>query len=251
MKRLICALGVSLALAATVPLASAQSAPAATAKKAIPLSGKVLKTMDAGGYTYLLLDSGTKKYWVAVPQMKVAVGQKLTLIPGYEMKDFSSKALNKKFPSLIFSGGIANHPVSLSPSAMKMMHAGVPGADKNMEKAAKREAARHTVKVTPMKGPHAYTIAELYAKGSKLEKKPVVFRGQVVKVANHIMRKNWIHLEDGTGSAQHQTNDIVVTSTQDANIGDVITVTGTLYNNVDFGAGYKYRLIIQDAHLFQ
>jgi hypothetical protein len=69
------------------------------------LSGKVVETMDSGGYTYINLEKDGKQTWVAVPTMKVTVGQQMELQPGAAMKNFTSKSLNKTFDSVIFSGG--------------------------------------------------------------------------------------------------------------------------------------------------
>ncbi len=71
-----------------------------------PLSGKVIETMDSGGYTYVNLENSGKKVWAAVPITKVSVGQELTLQPGQEMTNFNSKSLNRTFESVIFSGGV-------------------------------------------------------------------------------------------------------------------------------------------------
>jgi hypothetical protein len=59
------------------------------------------------------------------------------------------------------------------------------------------------------------------------------------------MKKNWIHLQDGTGDAGN--NDLVVTSDDLPKVGDVVTASGTLYNDKDFGGGYKYKVIIEKA----
>jgi hypothetical protein len=69
------------------------------------VSGKVVETMDSGGYTYICLEKDGKKVWAAVPTMKVSVGQELILQPGQEMNNFKSKSLNRTFDSVIFSGG--------------------------------------------------------------------------------------------------------------------------------------------------
>ncbi|MEI6827839.1 MAG: hypothetical protein WCK54_19785 [Desulfuromonadales bacterium] len=71
----------------------------------LPVSGKVLETMNAGGYTYILIASGDKNVWGAVPTMTVTVGEELELLPGQTMTNFNSKSLNKTFDSLIFSTG--------------------------------------------------------------------------------------------------------------------------------------------------
>jgi hypothetical protein len=89
---------------ATVPQAAQPAAPAAPA--GVSLSGKVAETMDSGGYTYVFLENNGQKTWVAIPQTKVTVGQQVTCQPGFEMKNFTSKTLNRTFASIIFSGGL-------------------------------------------------------------------------------------------------------------------------------------------------
>ena len=42
----------------------------------LSLSGKVVETMNSGGYTYVSLESNGKKTWVAVPATAVKVGQR-------------------------------------------------------------------------------------------------------------------------------------------------------------------------------
>lgn len=70
------------------------------------LSGKVVETVDAGGYTYVCLEKNGKKSWVALPQSKVKVGQMVTCQPGTVMQNFTSKTLNRTFDTIIFSGGL-------------------------------------------------------------------------------------------------------------------------------------------------
>ncbi len=69
------------------------------------LSGKVAETMNSGGYTYVLLENGGAKTWIAVPQMKVTIGQTMSFKPGAEMENFSSKTLKRTFPKIVFSEG--------------------------------------------------------------------------------------------------------------------------------------------------
>lgn len=69
------------------------------------LSGKVVETMNSAGYTYVCLEKGGKKTWIAVPEMKVTKGQNMTFQPGAEMVNFESKTLKRKFDKIIFSSG--------------------------------------------------------------------------------------------------------------------------------------------------
>ena len=69
-----------------------------TASAQQSFAGKVAETMDAGGYTYVLVDAGTNKLWAAAPQFPVKQGDLVT-VPGSEpMTDFHSKTLNRDFP---------------------------------------------------------------------------------------------------------------------------------------------------------
>jgi len=61
------------------------------------------------------------------------------------------------------------------------------------------------------------------------------------------MGKNWLHLHDGTGSAAKKDNDITVTTSGLAAVGDVVLVKGVVHLDRDFGAGYTYSVIIEDA----
>lgn len=70
-----------------------------------PLAGKVVETMNAGGYTYISLEKDGKQAWAAVPTMLVKVGDELALQPGAEMGPFTSKTLNRTFDKIVFSGG--------------------------------------------------------------------------------------------------------------------------------------------------
>jgi len=95
-------------------------------EKAQPvLSGKVVETMNASGYTYINLENEGKKFWVAVPTMAVKVGDELKLQPGAEMNSFTSKTLNRTFDKIIFSGGPVTKPVDPS-AALPPGHPTVP-----------------------------------------------------------------------------------------------------------------------------
>jgi len=90
------------------------------------------------------------------------------------------------------------------------------------------------------------TIAEVFAEREQLAGETIVFRGKVVKTNAGIMGKNWLHIRDGSGA--EGTNDITVTTTEVLpNVGDTVLVTGVLQLNKDFGMGYQYDLIIEDA----
>jgi RecJ-like exonuclease len=91
----------------------------------------------------------------------------------------------------------------------------------------------------------ASTVETLYAQKDALSGKRVQVSGKVVKVNNGIMGKNFFHLQDGSGKAG--TNDLTVTTQETVHVGDQVVVTGLVAVNRDFGAGYSYPLIVEEA----
>ena len=89
------------------------------------------------------------------------------------------------------------------------------------------------------------TVAEVYAEQNDLLGTVVKVRGKVVKFSAQIMGKNWVHIQDGTGSAG--TNDLTVTTADSAKVGDIVLVSGKISLDKDFGSGYRYALILEDA----
>lgn len=222
------------------PAMTSQAASAEQAEPA-PLSGKVVETMDAGGYTYVCIENSGEKTWVAIPQTKVAKNTVMFFKPGYTMESFNSKSLNRTFDKIVFSPG----PMAL-PTAQ-------------IEKTGTTDKAKHgsktvatpteQISVDKAKGLNAYTVAELYEKSASLKDKDIVVKGRVVKVSLGIMGKNWLHLQDGTGNAEKGSHDMLVTTDGEAAVGDIVTATGALRKDKDFGAGYAYDVMIEDAKI--
>lgn len=105
------------------------------------------------------------------------------------------------------------------------------------------------VKVPKATGPDAQTVAEIVAKGNELKNKPVAVRGKVVKYTPDVMGKNWVHLRDGSGTASDGTNDVLVTTKDETRIGDVVLARGTVRTDVNLGAGYSYKVLVEEATL--
>jgi hypothetical protein len=237
-------------------------------RKAIPISGKVTEILTSGGYTYVNLARDGASTWVAFPTTPVTVGQELVLVPGYEMKNFTSKTLNRTFDRLVFSAGPADKQ-AIDPNLYKSAHkADAPLTQQAATQPAKPQvpllpgAAQippHSppppkisdVKVKKAAGSNAYTVKQLYDRRSSLDNKRVVVRGKVVKINPRILKQNWIHLQDGTGKPG-KTESVLVTTTPSSNqkipaVGDVVTATGTLHKDRDYGGGYRYVVILDNT----
>ena len=207
------------------------------------ISGKVVETMNSGGYSYVCVEKKGKKTWVAVPETKVSVGKEMAFQPGMEMKNFTSKTLNRTFERIIFSGG----PAAGKSASGKQAQGGKAKVETGSAVAA--VPAAKDINVEKAAGPDAYTVGELFTKRTTLDKKTVVVRGKVVKVSGGIMGANWIHVQDGTGDSKKGTHDLVVTSQEMPSVGDVVTMKGTLANDKDFGSGYRYDVIVEQASI--
>ncbi len=238
MKQLTKSLLAALALISVSAVWANPKAPAAApapAAAAVPaaasgVSGEVMEVLDVESYTYLRLKTASGDVWAAVPTAKVKKGAKVTLQNPMTMTNFESKTLKKKFDTILFAtlaGG--DSAAASAPSAPA--------------------AASAPIKVAKATGAGAYTVAEVIAKRTELKGKSVQIRGQVVKFTAGIMKRNWVHLQDGSGTAAAKNQDILVTTLDSAKIGDVVLVKGQVGNDRDFGSGYAYPVLVEEAKL--
>ena len=217
-----------------VPEVAPVAAPAATANGAV--TGTVLETMNAASYTYMRLQTGTGEVWAAVPETTTAVGATVTVQNPMTMTAFTSPTLNKTFDTILFGTlGDGTAPAASAPAGTPAMGSPAAPADDG------------PISVAKATGADAHTIAEVWAQKDTLKNTPVTISGKVVKATNGVMGKNWLHLKDGTGAAAGPDNDITVTSADTAQLGDVVTVKGTVHTDMDFGGGYSYAVIIEEA----
>ncbi|OGQ98228.1 MAG: hypothetical protein A2505_10525 [Deltaproteobacteria bacterium RIFOXYD12_FULL_55_16] len=232
------------------------------------IQGKAKEVLKSGGFTYVLLAGDKGEIWVAVPETKVAVGEACTVVEGQVMQNFSSNTLNRTFKEIIFAtgfegkkaemgahgGGAAAAP-AMKPAAggdlgaaMKKGNAGMPAAPAEAPLGSGKAVVPFAdLKIAKATGGNAYTIADVFGKAASLNGKKVKIKGQVVKFSPQIMGKNWLHLQDGTGDPKKNTHDLVLTSAGKAEKGDTVTIEGVLAVNKDFGAGYKYTVIVEDV----
>ena len=210
------------------------------------VTGTVAETMDAGGYTYVRLKTANGEVWAAVNQATLKTGSEVTVGNAMWMDRFESKTLNRTFERILFGsiiapGGTAalppGHPATKEAPAVESPHAGVGSGAPDIG----------DVKVEKAAGKDGRTVAEIYASKTTLKGAEVAVRGKVVKWNPEIMGRNWIHLRDGSGSPEKRDNDITVTTTDTVAKGDVVLVRGKLALDKDFGAGYAYPLILEDA----
>ncbi len=230
----------------TAAAATAATAPeqlqgsAASSSDADVFTGTIIETMNAGGYTYAHLKNGTGDAWIAAPEFDAKMGEPISAALDMPMRDFQSRTLNRTFPLLYFVQEIGRNGQPLvgrsqgAPAALMKSH-GAEGAAPAVER------------IEPPVG--GMSIADLFAKKAELSGKTITVRGTVVKFNGGIMERNWFHIQDGSGSAASHDNDLTATSNAAVKVGDVVTVSGVLGTNRDFGAGYAYDAILERASI--
>ena len=215
--------------------------PAATDVNSARITGTVTETMNAAGYTYVQVNAGSEKVWAAAPEFQVKVGDQVVVPEGAPMRDFHSATLDRDFELVYFVQSITDGK-GRSLTKQHGMPAGHPSVD-----GTSTPAELDLGGITKAEG--GKTIAELFAAKADLSGKEVTLRGKVVKFIPNIMGKNWLHLQDGSGDAFAGTDDLTVTTKVIAKVGDTVLVSGPVTLDKDFGAGYKYDVIIEDAKL--
>ena len=192
-------------------------------------TGSVAETMTSGGYVYVRLEEDDT--WLASTPVPVSVGDKVAYTGGAVMNNFKSSTLNRNFESIIFVGKLAvvnqANADAHSSAASNDPHAVAPEAGE----------------IAPLEG--GKTIADVYADLEQLKDQQIALRARVMKVSKNIMGKNWITLQDGTGTAPN--NRLIATSSEVMAVGDLVTVKGVVHTNVDLGSGYNYTVLLELA----
>ena len=193
----------------------------------------VQEVLQATAYTYLNVKENNTNFWIAVTKREIQPGATISFADGLEMNNFQSKDLQRTFEKVYFVDQIAGDvpPASAAQPSPDTAHRMKPEIDKQ------------AISIEPAKG--GISIAELFAHRDSYAARTVLIRGQVTKINRAIMGKNWIHLQDGTGDSGNY--DLTITTSDDAAVGDIATFEGTITLNKDFGSGYSYQVIMEDA----
>jgi hypothetical protein len=244
-----------LALLSTLNLSYAQEmkidmhGKEANLQKAKIFYGKVLEIKPAMGYKYLKIDENGKTLWVAIANAPVKIGDKIGYDKKTLMKDFKSKTLNQKFDEIYFASEVYLPKEAKAFKSLKSMlaigsqtkdpHAGM---GRGMSPEPEEKPAKPFVKKD------AYSVEEVHMWRKDLNNTTIKVEGKVFKVSHDIMKRDWVHIGDGTGDEQKLTDDLVFT-TPSCNLkkGDKVIATGQVVVDKDFGYGYFYRVIIENA----
>jgi hypothetical protein len=203
------------------------------------VTGTVVETMDAATYTYIRVDTGQDEFWAAAGRFEVEVGDRVTVPLDTLMENFHSDALDRTFPLIYFASRILREgETAQAGMTMLASHPPISGA----------APAAGSELIEPVEAAEGgKTVAEIWDGRASLAGSTVTIRGRVVKFNGGILGRNWLHLQDGTGDATQGTHDLTVTTDATVAVGAVVTVTGSVVVDQDFGAGYTYPVLVENA----
>jgi hypothetical protein len=196
---------------------------------------RVLEVINSGSYTYVRLKDGNKEIWAAISAQIIEAGKTYYYKDAFEMKDFQSKSLNRVFESIWFINNFYSSNPMNNPST-------------NTQNSTSNSGAK-TPEIETPEG--AYNLAYIFEHKGELKNQEIIVRGQIMKINLNIMKTNWVHIQDGT--SYHGNFDLTITTHDAINfaIDDVISFKGKLILNKDFGAGYQYDYLLEDAIIVQ
>ena len=188
----------------------------------------VLESLPTERYLYLKVKEKDEEYWIATDNKDAKVGGNYMFNEGVYQTNFESKEYNRIFDEIILVFNLLDtdkqHSEIRQETAEK--RAQTPKLDQPIEAA-----------------PGVTRIAEIVDNPQSFSNKKVTVRAKCVKVNDNIMDRNWIHLMDGS----KDDYDLVITSTESVDEGEIITMTGIVRLNKDFGSGYTYDIIIEEG----
>jgi hypothetical protein len=199
------------------------------------------QSINTGSYTYVLASENSADIWIAIPLTDIKVGETYYYQGGMIMTNFKSKELNRTFDKIMFLEGLSDDKDNLITE---------PVSEKKDFKKGERHININTsnlkkIDVNIKTANSVVTISELYIRPNQFSEKKVKVSGIVTKFSADIMNKNWVHLQDGT--EYEDDFDLTITTSAIVEQGDTVTFEGKIAINKDFGYGYFYKVIMEDA----
>ncbi|WP_289054001.1 hypothetical protein [Carboxylicivirga marina] len=186
------------------------------------------EVIQGGQYTYVRAIEGEEEKWFAISKADIKVGETYHYADEMRMDNFTSKELDRTFETIYFLNALYG----------KTTHA-------HTHSGAKKVVSNEAISIDATEG--QIMLNDLFENREKYRGKKVLVKGKVVKVNNHIMNKNWIHIQDGTKMKDGANYDITITTSELIELNSVVMLEGVVAIDKDFGAGYKYDLLIEEA----
>jgi hypothetical protein len=192
----------------------------------------VNEVLPTSKYVYLFVNEGDEKFWVATVKQEVNVGDSYMYKGGIMKKNFESKEYNRVFDVVYLVTNLV--PINRTPKS-----------ESNKAEVESSQQEDITEKGELIEHEGSIKINELVSNPQKYKGQTIQLTGRVNKINPNIMKRNWIHLQDGS----KDDYDLVITSNTFVPEGSIITIQGVVTLNIDFGAGYKYDILVENGEL--
>jgi len=199
-------------------------------------AGTVAETMDVDNYVYIRLEENGA--WLATSPVAVGVGDRIEYAGAFPMREFYSATLERTFDEILFAGSVRvlSGDAETASDAMDVAHGGgLPSGHPPLPVAGGD--------IEALDG--GMTIGAIYANAADREGAEVSLRARVVKFSPNILGKNWVTLQDGTGTPPDDS--LVATTAETVDVGAVVVATGTVRSDIDLGYGYSYKVVLEQA----
>ncbi len=202
---------------------------------------EVVDMQNLGKYTYMHVREGARSFCVAIPlNPDIKKGTTYYYRGGLIMANPEKLQFKEKFETVFIVASVSENPLSSNSNWM-------PEGSDNKATSQNETGEIKEVKIIPAAG--VIKLSELIQNSSKYDGKIIKVQGQCVKLNRMIMNKNWLHIQDNTVNPNGQKYDLTITTVEDVQLGDVVLFEGKIAINKDFGAGYKYDIILEEARL--
>lgn len=192
----------------------------------------LLDTLAGSRYSYLKVKEGDKEFWLATLKSEYTLGEEYIFEQGIYKTDYYSTAFERTFDEIYLVSDL--RPAFSTPQK---------NALDQMFKPAQAAAEDKVEAITPMPG--GISIKELIQNSERYINQEVLLSVKVVKINANIMDRHWLHLKDGS----FDSFDLVATTQTAVPAGHTVNLKAVLHKDVDFGAGYSYDLILENAEL--
>tara|TARA_R110002050_G_scaffold286088_1_gene436106 strand:+ start:63006 stop:63776 length:771 start_codon:yes stop_codon:yes gene_type:complete len=188
---------------------------------------KLKEVLPTTKYVYLLVEENNEEFWIATIKREVTVGNTYMFTNGLVKTNFESKEHNRVFDTILLVSNLidsdhSKHSTQKAP----------------VEEITKVSGANVVVK-------NSVRIGDLVASASKYANKKIQVSGVVTKINAKIMKRNWVHLDDGSNDGF----DLIITTNETLELGATVTMTGIVATHKDYGAGYKFDVILEEGQV--
>lgn len=199
----------------------------------------VNEVLPAQRYVYLKVTEGGEQFWIATRKQDITKGGTYFYRGGLLKTNFESKEYNKVFGRIFLVSNLVAEEHGTNTGIV------APVIEASNTEVKKEDIPTHTETIIQHKG--SIKIAEIVANPKEYEGKTVQITGKCFKINPNIMKRNWIHLRDGS----KDDFDLVVTSDTFIPEGQIVTIRAVVSLNRDFGAGYRYDLILENGTVIE